>query len=170
MVLTFCLMSIPSLPGVFVFDFMLYRLLYIFTFSFSHRYAKIQSGVDWTELQFTMTAVPVSDSFPLGVKTIYRKYSANEVLLIENSDNPSHLLGFKVVSLEVVDQPMAFPPHIPEGMFFLRSLPERGTPLYPDAFVEGSRDKLIGVVDYIQKVFGRHMPEVVREWENFREK
>ena len=57
----------------------------------------------------------------------------------------------------------------PEGMFVLRSLPPPGINLLPDAFISGSREQLVKVVDQVSKLFGRHLPEVVSEWIDFRD-
>jgi hypothetical protein len=45
------------------------------------RYAKGK----WTQLVFNFNATPVSEHFPCGVKTTYRAYSQDEVVLIEPS-------------------------------------------------------------------------------------
>ncbi len=133
------------------------------------RYAKVNNDTDWTQLQFTFTAVPLSDSFPLGVKVVYRKYSANEVLIIEQAPGEEGVLGFKVVSAEVCDQPEAIPPHVPEGMFLLRSIPAPDADLKPAPFVSGSRELLESVVKAIDRHFATHLPDVVHEWEHFRD-
>jgi hypothetical protein len=78
------------------------------------RYCKNVNGNDWNQLQFTFTSVNMSDSFPLGVKMTYRKYSQNEVALIESSETEGRL-GFKILSGTVVDQPEAIPPNLVEG-------------------------------------------------------
>ncbi len=123
---------------------------------------------DWTQLQFTMSGVTISEHFPLGVKTTYRKYCQPEVLLIEQSDEEG-MLGFKVMSGESHDQPAAIPPNVPEGMFVLRSLPPPETPLRPCPFLPGSRSILLGVVAAMKRTYTKLMPEVVQEWEQFRD-
>ena len=37
---------------------------------------------EWTQLQWKFEAVAVSVYFPLGVKTMYRRYTADEVIII----------------------------------------------------------------------------------------
>lgn len=132
------------------------------------RYAKNIGDNDWTQLQFTCTAVPISDNFPLSVKTVYRKYTQEEVLLIQQS-NVDGMLGFKTVRGIVKNQPEAVPPNLPEGMFLLRGVPPRGTALQPAPFVEGSRQKLERVVEEIAKQYSTHLPEVLAEWIHFRD-
>jgi hypothetical protein len=112
--------------------------------------------------------VNISDEFPLGCKVTYRKYSQAEVILIEQSETEGRL-GFKVIKGIVTSQPQAIPPHVPEGMFILTSLPPPGIRLLPDAFIPDSRHLLEKVVDQVKHVFSRHMPEVVQEWETFRD-
>lgn len=43
---------------------------------------------EYTQLQFTFEAVAVSESFPLGVKVLYRAYSADEVYEIVETNDP----------------------------------------------------------------------------------
>ena len=98
----------------------------------------------------------------------YRKYSQDDVVLIEASDTEGRL-GFNVLKGEVKNQPEAVPPHVPLGMFVLRELPPPGIELYPETFIAGSRLSLQKVVDYVEKTFSRHLPEVVAEWIKFRD-
>lgn len=132
------------------------------------RYAKRHKDTDWTQLQFEFVAVPRSDSFPLGSRMTYRKYSQDQVLLIEASDTEGSL-GFKLLRGEVKAQPEAVPPHVPLGMFVLRELPTDGLQLRPEPFIAGSRSSLEKVVDCIQRTFAKHLPEVVDEWITFRD-
>lgn len=74
------------------------------------------NGNDWTQLQYEFIKVDASDSFPLGVKMVYRKYSQDEVILIEKSDEEGRL-GFKVYNAEVRIHPEAIPPYSPAGSF-----------------------------------------------------
>jgi hypothetical protein len=69
------------------------------------RYAKSVGGNDWTQLQWTFEAVPESLHFPCGVKATYRKYSADEVILI--TEDPNGRGGVKVVDMDVVIYPAA---------------------------------------------------------------
>jgi hypothetical protein len=99
---------------------------------------------------------------------MYRKYSQDEVILITQSETEGRL-GFKVIKGYTRSQPEAIPPHVPEGMFILQSLPPTGITLHPDAFVADSRALLEKVVEKVKQVFSKHMLEVVEEWEKFRD-
>jgi hypothetical protein len=112
--------------------------------------------------------VPPTDSFPFGVKMTYRKYTQNEVILIEQSDN-ANTYGFRVRNAVVTIQPEEIPPLVPEGMYLLKSLPPADLELTPDAFIQGSRLELEKVVSAIAKTFLRHLPATVDEWINFRD-
>eukprot|EP01036_Dinobryon_divergens_P034074 gene34074-44025_t len=87
------------------------------------RYAKME----WTQLQFIFEAVPVDvDNFPLGVKTTYRRYSADEV--IEIKPDADDECGFQEYCVESRTYPLATEgsetqPARPAGMYLLRSMP-----------------------------------------------
>lgn len=132
------------------------------------RYSVRRGDNDWTQLQWEFVAVPVSDSFPFGVKTTYRKYAQDEVILIEASHEQG-ALGFTVRNGKSRVYPKAVPPNVPEGMTILKSLPVLGTPLSPEEFVAGSREQLEKVVKEIERQFTKHLPEVVAEWHTFRD-
>lgn len=131
---------------------------------FNNRYAKNE----WTQLQITFMQVPISELFPTGCKVTFRKYTQNKVLLIEQCDESEGNCGFKVLQAIVSSQPEQTAT-APEGMFVLRSLPPPGIDLQPDAFISGSREQLMKVVDQVSRLFSRHLPEVVSEWINFRD-
>jgi hypothetical protein len=86
------------------------------------RYAKRHKDTDWTQLQCEFFSVPISDSFPLGSRLTYRKYSQDEVILIDSADGEG-MLGFTVLKGQVKPQPEVVPPNVPLGMFVLRLLP-----------------------------------------------
>ena len=125
------------------------------------RYAKSRNH-DWTQLQFEFTSVPVSANFPLGAKTIYRKYSQDEIILIEKCDRPESL-GFKVMNAIVTNQPEAREPDIPEGMYILKDTPPRLSIITPEPFVQGSKELLDAVVNNVERQFRVHAAEVVQE-------
>jgi hypothetical protein len=131
------------------------------------RYAKRgRTGQDWTQLQWTFVAVPMSVHFPCGVKTTYRKYACDEVILImKNKDSPT---GFEVCDLKVADFP-ALATDCPAGMHVLHSLPTVGVNMEPEPFVTGSRQVLEDVVKQVAKKFGNSHPEVLLEWIQFRD-
>lgn len=125
------------------------------------------SKMEWTELEFTFESVSASDMFPLGVKTTYRPYTADNVIRIVPDE--TELCGF--IDDELVDIPnfpQADPARkIPEGMYILKSMPTGS--IKPEGFVEGSREKLINVARKLQSTFQSSAPKVVEEWINFRD-
>lgn len=133
-----------------------------------HRYAKKVKGTDWTQLQFEFVSVPVSDSFPFGSKMTYRKYTQDEVILIEQCDDES-TFGFRVRNAQVTVQPEAVGEHVPEGMFLLKALPPPDRELTPDAFIQGSRAELEKVVNACIRTFSLHRPTDVAQWIRFRD-
>lgn len=130
------------------------------------RYAKIgRNGNDWTQLQFIFEHVPVSNFFPCGVKTTYRKFSADEVVLVQEISAGKPEDGFVVRDVEVRTYPPSRDGH-PEGFSMLTELPPIDRLMEPDAFVLGSRALLDACVAKI-KVHCRNQPAIVSEWENF---
>jgi hypothetical protein len=81
------------------------------------RYAKRHKDVDWTQLQFEFVAVPVSDAFPCGSKMTYRKYSQDDVILIEACGVNDGRHGFNVLKGHVTIQPQAVPPDVLQGIY-----------------------------------------------------
>jgi hypothetical protein len=130
------------------------------------RYAKRYKDTDWTQLQYEFVSVEPCDSFPLGSRMTYRKYSQNEVILIQASDSGAPI-GFSVLKGTVKDQPEAQPPHCPLGMFVLRELPPSRREIHPEPFIVASRETLEKVVKYIVRTFSQHLPEIVDEWNTF---
>ena len=90
------------------------------------RFAKEQ----YTQLQFTFTAVPVSDAYPLGVKTEWRRY-ASEVYCDIVEDEGNSTIGLKPVNMKTIVYPLQEdgPCHI------LKSLPDSS--ITPEPFLEG---------------------------------
>jgi hypothetical protein len=129
------------------------------------RYAKrSRTGMDWTQLQWTFESVPVSDYFPCGVRTKYRKYSADEVIqIVPNADTPG---GYDIFDLEIKDYPAAFDDQ-PEGMHVLERLPNEADEFVPNAFVQGSRQVLCDVVKAVENKWGRTQPLIFQDWKQF---
>lgn len=98
----------------------------------------------------------------------YRKYTQDEVILIEQCDDES-TFGFRVRNAQVTIQPEAVGEHVPQGMFLLKSLPPPGLELTPDAFIQGSRAELERVVNACIRTFSLHRPTDVAEWVRFRD-
>jgi hypothetical protein len=126
------------------------------------RYAKVnRKGDDWTQLQFIFEAVPISAHFPCGVKTTYRKFSADNIVLIEEDREN----GFVVKDAEVRTYPAATDDH-PAGFSMLTSLPPSDSMIEPDAFILGSRATLDAVIAKVRSFF-RNQPDCVQEWSDF---
>eukprot|EP01041_Mallomonas_annulata_P017024 gene17024-35278_t len=128
------------------------------------RYAKME----WTQLQFIIEAVPVDvDNFPLGVKTTYRKYSADEV--IEIKPDADDECGFQEYCVESKTYPLAIEasetqPARPAGLYLLRTMP---TPdeIKPIGFKEGSRVMFEKTMAAVAK---SKLPQcVIDEWKEF---
>jgi hypothetical protein len=130
------------------------------------RYAKVgRNGNDWTQLQFIFESVPLSAYFPCGVKTTYRKFSADNVVLIQEVSSGKAEEGFMLKDAEVRTYPAAREGH-PEGFAMLIELPQPNRMIEPDAFVLGSRALLDACVAKI-KVHLRNRADVVDEWVQF---
>jgi hypothetical protein len=130
------------------------------------RYAKVSnSGVDWTQLQWIFEAVPVSEYFPCGVKTTYRKFSADKPILIEQISPGDPSSSFSMKDVETVTYPLA-DDHHPAGMSMLSSMPPTDLMFEPDSFNKGSRSVLNAVVAKCKNMF-KNWPSVVQEWEDF---
>ncbi len=131
------------------------------------RYAKkSQKGQDWTQLQWTFDAVPISEHFPCGVSVKYRKYSRDEVVQITpNADAPG---GFDIFDVEVRDFPLASET-CPAGMHILTSLPNNDDVFVPESFISGSRQTLVDVVNAVQRKWGRTQPAIYEDWIKFRD-
>lgn len=131
------------------------------------RYAKLsRTGEDWTQLQFIFDAVPISDYFPCGVRTTYRKFSADMVVLIEEETAGRPENCFIIKDAEVHTYPKPTADGAPAGFSMLTALPPDTAMFEPDAFVHGSRAVLDAVVAKV-KTFFRNQPDVVAEWVAF---
>ena len=111
------------------------------------RYAKDK----WTQLQWRFQSVDKSEDFPLGVKTTYRAYCRNEVLLVNPDDSKE--FGFNVQNARVNWFPAATD-NQPEGLYLLQSIPT-GV-ILPEPFIDGSR-KVID--DVVKKVISTFLPK-----------
>jgi len=130
------------------------------------RYAKVSStGNDWTQLQWIFESVPVDEHFPCGVRTTYRKFSADNVILIQEKTAGNPADGLTISDCEVRTYPEADAGH-PAGFSMLTSLPTVDDTFVPDAFMSGSRKVLDNVVKKV-KTFFRNSPDVVEAWEEF---
>lgn len=132
------------------------------------RYAKTTKDKNWTQLQFIFEAVDDITHFPLGVKTTYRRYCANEVVeIVKNSDSP---IGFAEQYVEVSSYPEAKPerdgiPSRPEGMYILQEFP-RIDLILPMGFKQGSRAELDATLKKVKAI----LPDKAKEeWESFSE-
>ena len=114
-------------------------------------------------LQFEFVAVDVSDNFPLGVKTTWRQYCADNVIRIV--EDPKAECGFADEHLRVKAFPAAVPDeNIVEGAYLLQSLPV-GVPA-PEPFEPESRAKLDKVVASFKKML-QSAPDAIEQWESF---
>ena len=130
------------------------------------RYAKVnKNGVDWTQLQFIFEEVPISEFFPVGVKTTYRKFSAASVVLIEEISAGRPEDGFTLLDAEVRIYPAATATR-PAGFSMLTALPPSDAMFEPDPFVQGSRALLDACVAKAKNSF-RCYPDVIAAWEEF---
>jgi len=134
------------------------------------RYAKTK----WTQLQFRFEAVDVSENFPLGVKTTYRRYAKDNVPEIVECSLDKDITGYVDEYCDIQWFPAAKPateargnqpgkPARPEGMYLLKSLPTKSM-IRPKGFKAGSRAEL----DATLKRVNRDLPQEDREaWVEF---
>lgn len=131
------------------------------------RYARLsRTGDDWTQLQFIFDAVPISNYFPCGVRTTYRKFSADMVVLIEEETAGRPENGFIVKDAEIHTYPKATANGAPAGFSMLTALPPDNAMFEPDPFVLGSRAVLDAAVAKVKRFF-RNQPDVIAEWVAF---
>ena len=114
---------------------------------------------DQTNHQWIFTAVPISDKYPLGVKTEYRKYSADEVYEIRKASEIEFAHGYQP---SVKLTPVKFPVENVECVNVLRMLPY-GIP-QPAEFKKGFRDQFQKTIASVKKDF---TDDIVREWVKF---
>ena len=132
------------------------------------RYAKTCKDKNWTQFQFTFEAVEDIINFPLGVKTTYRRYCANEVVeIVSKTDTPA---GFVEQYVKVKSYPEAKLerngiPARPEGMYILQELPSKEM-ILPTGFKQGSRAEFDSTLKKVRAL----LPEKSKkEWEEFSE-
>lgn len=132
------------------------------------RYAKTTKDKNWTQLQFIFEAVDDITHFPLGVKTTYRRYCANEVVeIVKSSETP---IGYVEQYVEVSSYPEAKPerdgiPARPEGMYILQEFPKKEL-ILPTGFKQGSRAELDTTLKKVKAI----LPDKAKvEWERFAE-
>jgi len=131
------------------------------------RYAKRVADKDWSVLQFTMESVTDEKErpfFPLGVKTFWRPFAAdNHIRIVRDS---KALCGMTFDELGPI-QNMPLPEgDIPGGMYLLQKIPESS--LEPEPFVQGSRALLEEVTNKVMDSFQTSVGDTVRkEWLHF---
>ena len=130
------------------------------------RYAKTVKDKNWTQLQFKFEAIEPSEHFPLGVKTTYRRYCADEVVeIIKTSENH---VGFMDQHVTVSSFPSAKSgedgnPARPEGMYILQELPTKDA-IQPTGFKAGSRAELENTIRKVKTT----LPSCSQlDWEEF---
>ena len=130
---------------------------------------------DWTELQWTFEAVDhcavgcaceKCKLYPTGVKVNYRKYTADEVILVR--EDQEHTYGFDFAKYKTHTHPLPEKEGDPDGMYLLTSLPHGTREFIPQPFKQGSRKELETLVRKMNKQFGR-TPGVTKEWEHWRD-
>lgn len=108
------------------------------------RYAKTVKDKNWTQLQFKFEVIEPSKHFPLGVKTTYSRYCANEVVeIVKTSENHVGFMDqqFKVFSFPSAKSGEDGKVARPEGMYILQELPTMDA-IQPTGFKTGSRAEL----------------------------
>ena len=110
-----------------------------------------------TQLQFIFESVPVSEDYPFGVKVEYRAYAADDVIEIWEGEGESFPHGFQPVQVIVKSYPVNI----------IKALPPVGCRIYPQPFVDGSRDELEKVGKQMITECKNSNPVAAREWEEF---
>ena len=117
---------------------------------------------EWTELQWTFEAVDHCQQgctcqncalYPTGVKVTYRKYSADNVVIVKEDSASDY--GFVHDSLLVHTHPIPDKTGDPDGMYLLRSLPDGKSEFLPQPFIKGSRKHLETLVRKMSNNFGK---------------
>ena len=144
-------------------------------------YAKTEQ----TKHQFCFDAVEKSEDSPLGVKTTYRAYSADDVIEIvqkkgdtaanqrqnlllqqHRNEHDTKLIPVQVFNKwypeETVDEP--------EGMYIMQKLPPSDRVLVPQEFVSDSRSVFFATFKKVKEMFQATQPEVVLQWEQFAQR
>ena len=126
----------------------------------------------WTQLMWKFEAVQVSEHFPLGCKTTYRKYTQDEAIIIRKKE------GEKCGFIEEYCKICWFPEELEEvkndegvvtqeaqhaGFFLLQRLPDERV-IRPQGFRAGGIDEFRKTLKRVRK----ELPEKnVAEWEEF---
>jgi len=126
------------------------------------RYAK----GEWTQLQFIFQSVPVETDFPLGVKTTYRRYCADQVMEVERND--AFPCGFSSQQCQTVTYPVAKVANEdgraqPEGMYILQKFPISDQ-IEPCAFKRGGRAEFDETMRKVRQVL---QTPIINQWEEF---
>lgn len=104
-------------------------------------------------------------AFPLGVKTLYRAYSENEVIEIVPDRSPQNPAGMIARKCRVNWAPMASEHNNNsyDGMFILKQLPR--AKLLPAMFPSNSRSALMATINKVRN--SNMSTEVIDEWNKF---
>jgi len=148
----------------------------------------------WAELQWIFESVEKNDLYPNGVKVNYRKYSADEVYVIDELTQPKEKptegnceekesevekrwraatpatrdYGFDLRKYKVNTHPLVEKEGDVDGMYVLKALPDGTRVFHPQPFVKGSRLELEKLVSKTVNKFG-NVPCVKPEWEAWRD-
>ena len=140
---------------------------------------------DWAELQWLFKAVDKCEMYPHGVKVQYRKFTADEVLIVyeikkpnENisevltfeeemwlkADAKARMIGFDFSKVAVKTHPTPSKEGDPDGIYVLKYLPDGKRQFVPQPFNNGSRSELEKLVKKMIKSYGDKFPVVHEEW------
>jgi hypothetical protein len=124
-----------------------------------------------TQHQFIFEKVLVDENFPLGVKTTYRAYSADQV--IEIIEDAAELLKLRAVNVVVKTYPTAEATGSKvDGMYILQKLPDSDLKPLPFLKPEDGDKDLIAPIDRaiqcLRKYIGTNKPEYIDEWVEFK--
>ena len=116
---------------------------------------------EWTVLQFTFEATPVSDRHPLGVEKTYKYYVQDEfVEIVEDQDGTSRC-GLVPQVADNTSHPR--PGEAPFNP--LRKLPAGD--FAPAPFIAGSRNLVEELSSKLYAKYEKDKPEIAREWGNW---
>ena len=136
------------------------------------RYAKRYHDIDWTVLQFRVEKIeeddPAYDYFPLGVRTWWRPFAADNHTRIVKDPRARCGMTFDILR-DIREMPEADAKNAtPGGMYVLQEYPE--DPISPEPFILGSRALLETVTKDVCDSFHCGGGVNVREeWEDFRD-
>jgi len=127
---------------------------------------------DQTQRQFIFEACDISDNFPLGVRTMYRAYAANNV--IEIIDDPNEDVKLRAVCVEVSSFPTAESSgSIVDGMYILQKIP--AAELFPFEFAKPAKNEtnlrqpIIKTMNAVERYLGVNSRQKKDEWLDFIE-